>query len=85
MTTPPECLPRPLSVCHAHLQGGKEEKVAQVYQERRQDLSVTAPVSIARVLAAKGDLLTIRKTNDPSVRGHTQCSINKLLIGKVSM
>lgn len=46
-------------------------------------LSVTAPISMARVLAAEGDLLTIRKTDDASVRSHTQCSINKILIGKV--
>lgn len=42
-----------------------------------------APISIARVLAAKEELLSIKKTNDQSVRGHTQCSINKVLIGRV--
>ena len=57
--------------------------MAKVYQERRQELSNVAPVSIARVLAAKEELLSIKKTNDQSVRGHTQCSINKVLIGRV--
>lgn len=42
-----------------------------------------APVSIARVLAAKDDLLLVEKTNSESVRLHTQSSVNKVLIGKV--
>ena len=40
-------------------------------------------MSIARVLAAKDDLLLVEKTNSESIRQHTQSSINKVLIGKV--
>ena len=75
--------------CHSHslmpllLQGSRKDQVTNVYQEKRDGLSASSPVSLARVLAAKGDLLSITKTNDPSVRSHTQCSINKILIGKV--
>ena len=57
--------------------------MSKVYHERRRALSSTAPVSLARVLVAKDDLLDIRKTNDQSVRSNTQCSINKVLIGRV--
>lgn len=42
-------------------------------------------MSIARVLAAKDDLLLVEKTNSESVRLHTQSSINKVLIGKVCL
>lgn len=65
------------------MQGTSKDTLDKVHQERRQELSSTAPVSVARVLAAKDELLTIKKTNDQSVRGHTQCSINKVLIGRV--
>lgn len=58
--------------------------MTKVYQGSRDTLCERAPVSMARVLAAKGDLLTIRKTDDASVRSKTQCTINKILIGKVS-
>lgn len=66
------------------LQGTSEDTLVKVYQERRQELNDLALVSMARVLAAREDILSIRKTNDQSVRGHTQCSINKVLIGRVS-
>ena len=60
-----------------------EDKISKVYQERREVLNVAAPIGMASVLAAREDLLTIRKTNDPSVRSHTQCFVNKVLIGRV--
>ncbi len=57
-----------------------------MYQERRQQLCATAPVTTAQVLAARQeDLLSIRKTNDQSVRSNTQCAINKVLIGRVGV
>lgn len=62
---------------------GKEEEFTRAHQFRREALSREAPVSIARVLAAKDDLLLVEKTNSESVRLHTQSSINKVLIGKV--
>ena len=46
-------------------------------------MSKEAPVSIARVLAAKEDLLLVEKTNSERVRRHTQSSVNKIVIGKV--
>ena len=46
-------------------------------------MSKEAPVSIARVLAAKEDLLLVEKTNSERVRRHTQSSVNKVVIGKV--
>lgn len=75
--------PPPMCPCPTYMQGG-EDQISKAYRGRREGLNVTAPVSMARVLAAKDDLLRIRKTNDPSLRSHTQCSINKILIhGKV--
>ncbi|XP_064387131.1 protein FAM98A-like [Halichondria panicea] len=62
---------------------GKEEEFSRVYQSHRQQLSGSAPVSLSRVLAAKPDLLTVEKTNSAAVRENTQCSVNKVLIGKV--
>ncbi len=54
-----------------------------MYQSHRQLLNGSAPVAISRVLAAKPDLLTVEKTNSAAVRENTQCSVNKILIGKV--
>ena len=56
-----------------------------MYQSHRQQLSGSAPVALSRVLAAKPDLLTVEKTNSAAVRENTQCSVNKVLIGKVRM
>ena len=68
-------------VPRSYTQGaGGGDQISKAYRGRREGLNVCAPVSMARVLAAKDDLLSIRKTNDPSVRSHTQCSINKVLI-----
>ena len=64
---------------------GKEEEFTHAHQARREALSKEAPVSIARVLAAKDDLLLVEKTNSESVRQHTQSSINRVLIGKVCL
>ena len=46
-------------------------------------MSKEAPISIARVLAAKDDLLVVEKTNSERVRKQTQSSVNTVLIGKV--
>ena len=47
-------------------------------------MSVEAPVSMARVLAAKGNLLVVEKTSGENVRKQTQSGVNKVVIGKVS-
>ena len=62
---------------------GKEEEFTRAHQPRREAMSKEAPVSIARVLAAKDDLLLVEKTSGESVRKQTQSSLNKVLIGKV--
>ncbi len=62
---------------------GKEEEFSRVYQSRRLLLQSSVPVGMARVLAAKTDLLTVERTNNDSVRANTQCSVNKVLIGMV--
>ena len=67
---------------HTHTQ---EDKVSKVFQERRDGLTAVSPVSLARLLAAKDNLLSVTKTNDISVRGGTQCAINRVLIGKVML
>ena len=64
---------------------GKEEEFARAHQSRRDALSKEAPVSIARVLATKNDLLVVEKTSSESVRKQTQSSVNKVIIGKVPM
>ena len=46
-------------------------------------MSKEAPVSIARVLTAKDDLLVVEKTSSENVRQQTQSSVNKVVIGKV--
>ena len=57
-----------------------------MYRERRLGLQVSAPVDMARVLAAKNDLLTICKTSNLSERRDTRSDINKaVIIGKVRL
>ena len=62
---------------------GKEEEFTRAHQPRREAMSKEAPINIARVLAAKDDLLLVEKTSSESVRKHTRSSINQVLIGKV--
>ena len=52
-------------------------------QSTRQLLSPLAHVSVARVLAAKSDLLSVQRTSSGRERAAAQCQINKVLIGKV--
>ena len=62
----------------------RQDEFTRVYRDRREGVQVAAPVDIARVLAAKNDLLTIRKTSHQSERMATQTSINKaVIVGKV--
>ena len=62
----------------------RQDEFTRVYRDRREGVQVAAPVDIARVLAAKNDLLTIRKTSHQSERTATQTSINKaVIVGKV--
>lgn len=62
---------------------GKEEEFTRAHQSRREAMSKEAPVNMARVLAAKDDLLVVEKTNSDSVRRQTQSVVNKVLVGKV--
>ncbi|CAI8028392.1 Protein FAM98A [Geodia barretti] len=62
---------------------GKEEEMTGILKSLREPLSPTAYVSIARVLAAKSDLLSVRRTNTGRERAVAKCDINKVLIGKV--
>ena len=62
----------------------KNDEFTATYQAARQQLTPSAHVSIARVLAAKSDLLTVQKTSSGRDRASTQCDVNKVLIGKVS-
>lgn len=55
-----------------------------MYQSHRSKLTPMATVSVARVLAAKKDLLTVHRTSSGEAREATQCAINKVMIGKVS-
>ena len=71
-------------LCYVALQG-KGEEFAAVHQSHKPYLTASAPVSIARVLAAGQELLCIDKTNSAAVRKGTQCAVNKVLIGKVSL
>lgn len=64
---------------------GKGEEFVAVRQSHDAHLTSSAPVSIARVLAARQDLLSIDKTNSAAVRKGTQCAVNKVVIGKVSL
>ena len=63
---------------------GKEEEFGSVYQSLRGKLSSTAHVSVARVLAARQDLLSIEKTSSGATRMAAECAINKVVIGKAS-
>ena len=58
--------------------------MAGILKSLREPLSPTAHVSIASVLAAKSDLLSIQRTNTGRERAATKCDVNKVLIGKVS-
>ena len=62
----------------------KDDAFSSTYHAARQRLIPVVHVSIARVLAAKGDLLNVEKTSSARERVSTQCDINKVLIGKVS-
>ena len=62
----------------------KDDQLTAASQSVRQSLSPSAHVSIARVLAAKSDLLSVHKTSSGRERAAAQCQINKILIGKVS-
>ncbi len=55
-----------------------------MYHSMRAKLQPSAPVSIASVLAATKELLTVQRTSSGEARMATQCAINKVLIGKVS-
>ena len=48
-------------------------------------LRPSAHVSIARVLAAKSDLLGVQRTSSGRERAAVQCQINKVLIGRVNI
>ena len=63
---------------------GKEEEFTRAQQCRREAMSVEAPVGVARVLAAKDDLLVVEKTSGEKVRKQTQSELNKVIIGKAS-
>ncbi|XP_019862142.1 PREDICTED: protein FAM98A-like, partial [Amphimedon queenslandica] len=62
---------------------GKDESFTSVYQSKWTPLKEKAPIPIARVLAAKNDLLSIERTSSGSVRQNTVSDINKVLIGSV--
>lgn len=62
----------------------KDAEISAIIKRMREPLKPTTHVSIARVLAAKSDLLTVERTNTGSERAAAQCDINKVLIGKVS-
>ena len=66
------------------LSQAKEDEFTAEYQSRREQLQPTAPVSVARVLAAGGELLSVQKTSSGVTREASQCAINKVLIGKVN-
>uniref|UniRef100_A0A1X7UK10 RING-type domain-containing protein n=1 Tax=Amphimedon queenslandica TaxID=400682 RepID=A0A1X7UK10_AMPQE len=62
---------------------GKDESFTRVCQSKWTPLKEKAPIIIARVLAAKNELLSIEKTSSGSVRQNTASDINKVLIGSV--
>ena len=72
-------LPSPSLTLHQ----GKEEEMADILKSLREPLKPTAHVSVARVLAAKSDLLSVQRTNTGRERAVAKCDINKVLIGKV--
>ncbi|EEC02016.1 conserved hypothetical protein [Ixodes scapularis] len=62
---------------------GKEDKIVQVYQPRRQLMQAEPRVSLGHVLAAREDLLAIEKTSGAGVRQNTKSAVNRVLIGSV--
>ena len=67
----------------SHSTQDKEDDMEGILESLRQPLSSTAHVSIARVLAAKSDLLSVERTSAGRERAATKCTVNKVLIGKV--
>ncbi|CAN8032133.1 unnamed protein product, partial [Ixodes persulcatus] len=68
---------------------GKEDKIVQVYQPRRQLMQAEPRVSLGHVLAAREGkcnqsyLLAIEKTSGAGVRQNTKSAVNRVLIGSV--
>jgi len=61
----------------------KKDEMSAAFHPLRKSLSVTSPVSITDIIAARTDLLRLTKTSSAEIRDKTQCKINKIMMGKV--
>ncbi|KAK7103112.1 protein FAM98A-like [Littorina saxatilis] len=60
---------------------GNQNKIAKVYQPVRETLTAKSKIGVAEILAARDDLTRIQKTSSGDSR--KECTINKILIGRV--
>ncbi|KAG8223058.1 hypothetical protein J437_LFUL002006, partial [Ladona fulva] len=61
----------------------QEDRIAQIFQNKRAQFRVQPLVELSHLLAAREDLAVLEKTSNASVRKNTQTSINKVIIGQV--
>lgn len=65
---------------------GKEDKIAQIYDNKRQLLKIDVDVDISDLLAARDDVPIIenQRISGSTVRKNTQTKLTKHIIGPVS-
>lgn len=63
----------------------QQDRIVAAYGVKRNSMNVEPGVDIADLLAARDDLAVLEKTSNASVRKNTQSSINKVMIGRVSI
>ncbi|XP_055343359.1 protein FAM98A-like [Paramacrobiotus metropolitanus] len=61
----------------------KEAELNHIWTSRRPHMPLDSNVTMGDILGATDDLLRVQKATSNSVRQHTQCPINRLVIGNV--
>ncbi|KAL4656266.1 protein FAM98B [Arapaima gigas] len=59
------------------------DRMAKAYQPLRYLLMLKSSVSLGRLLAAREDVCSLKKTSSGSSREKTACAVNKILMGRV--
>lgn len=57
----------------------------KIYAEKRKRLKADPDIELADLLAARDEIAIIEKTSSSSVRKNTRSSLNKVIIGAVSV
>lgn len=57
----------------------------KIYAEKRKRLKADPDLELADLLAARDEIAIIEKTSSSSVRKNTRSSLNKVIIGAVSV